>query len=148
MNKIAKYRVENGFLTIDEIQKEKGKVYFVHLEKENKLYVSVDELEQFGTFHDAVNFVKTSGLNPEPMFHINYNNGMKNDLYALSFDQLEWVEDFAEEFMSYTGHDVVIYDHMGKEVSRSEWYGVKPEEDDEVLMQFDDYGYYTNWKRS
>jgi hypothetical protein len=48
--------------------------------------------------------------------------------------------------MAYTQESVRIMED-GRQIAVSYWVGIKPteEEEDNVLQQFGDYGYYTNW---
>lgn len=82
-------------------------------------------------------------------YTIDYNNGFYVEIEA---DNLDEVIEEAEDRMGYTQEDVKILDENGEEVARSYWVGAAPDSEDEdfdeddVLMQFGDFGYYTRWR--
>nr|MCG4642082.1 hypothetical protein [Bifidobacterium bifidum] len=47
--------------------------------------------------------------------------------------------------MEYTGEHVNILYEDGYVCTTARWFGVEPEEDDEGLVQFGDYGFYQIW---
>lgn len=52
----------------------------------------------------------------------------------------------AYEMIAYSKENIYLLDEDGEVIAYSKWYGVKPSENDEVLYQFGDFGFYTNWK--
>lgn len=75
------------------------------------------------------------------MYVINYNTGVVEKVEGT----LEEVKQRAYEGMAYTGHSVNIEDEEGTVVSQSVWWGVLPEEHDEVLVQIAN-GFYQEWE--
>lgn len=59
-------------------------------------------------------------------------------------DTLDEAMEIAVEGTTYTQLDVTIYKD-GAEVARLPWWGVRPEEEDEVTVRFGDFGFYGEW---
>ena len=57
---------------------------------------------------------------------------------------LDKAKEVAVAGIAYTQENVIIKDGDGEEVTRSTWYGVKPEEDDAVLEIISE-GFYQTW---
>lgn len=76
-------------------------------------------------------------------FVINYHTGVKNEVTA---NDLEDVKQIALEGISYTQENVSIEDSEGNVLTVARWYGVVPEEDDQVLVQIGDFGFYQLWE--
>lgn len=71
---------------------------------------------------------------------IDYGTGITEEA-----ETLEEAKRIAEKGMAYTQESVRIMED-GRQIAVSYWVGIKPtEEDDNVLQQFGDYGYYTDW---
>jgi hypothetical protein len=72
---------------------------------------------------------------------IDYGTGITEEA-----NDLEEAKKIAEKGMTYTQESVRIMED-GRQIAVSYWVGIKPteEEEDNVLQQFGDYGYYTNW---
>lgn len=78
-------------------------------------------------------------------YRIDYNTGAGN---VEGIATLEEAKELAVDGMAYTQENVDIMDEeTGEVVTRSQWIGVKKEEDNEALATFGDYGYYSDWYR-
>ena len=77
-------------------------------------------------------------------YFIDYHTGVTEEVEGALEDAFA----AAEDAMAYTQESVTIENENGNEKYISRWYGVVPEEDDEVLMQFGDYGFYTVWEET
>lgn len=75
------------------------------------------------------------------MYTIDYGTGVVESVEGT----LEAAKEAAVEGMAYTQQNVKILDEDGAELLVSYWYGVQPEEDDEVLAQFGSFGFYAEW---
>lgn len=77
-------------------------------------------------------------------YYINYHTGAGN----FSFEgSLEEAKEEARKGIAYTQAEVTIEDEeTGEIISESRWYGVEPSEDDEILEQYDKFGFYENWR--
>lgn len=75
------------------------------------------------------------------MYKIDYGTGVVQTVEG----DLEAAKKAAVEGMSYTQENVKIFDEDDNLVAISRWYGVQPEEDDEVLADFGEYGFYGEW---
>ena len=75
-------------------------------------------------------------------FIIDYSNGITEKIEA---DSLNEVKKMAVAGMSYTCQPVIIRDNNGHEITRSEWFGVDGNDNDHVLIQFGNSGYYQVW---
>lgn len=82
-------------------------------------------------------------------YYIMYGTGAGDEVFNGS---LEDAMKIAEEGTSYTQNSVAICvkdenEESGyKTVAILPWYGVEPSEDDEVVVQFGDLGYYGAWE--
>lgn len=72
---------------------------------------------------------------------INYQNGFTQNVEV---QNLEEVKAEVLDGISYTGCSITI-ELDGEIVSRLNWYGIEPAEEDEVLVRFGDFGFYSNW---
>lgn len=71
-----------------------------------------------------------------------YGNGFVEKRFA---DSVEELVSWLQGTLSYTGCSVKIM--LDDEVLMiSDWYGVVPEEQDDVLAQFGSYGFYTPFR--
>lgn len=91
----------------------------------------------------------SSGLQPryqllKTAFTIDYNNGVTHEIEAPEIMDLDDAKEFAKKEMSYTQESVYIL-RDGVKVAYSRWYGVSPEDGDDVLKVVAD-GYYANWE--
>nr|DAW81127.1 MAG TPA: hypothetical protein [Caudoviricetes sp.] len=75
-------------------------------------------------------------------YFIDYHTGVTEEIEGTLEDAFA----AAEEGMAYTQENVTIESENSTEKYISHWYGVVPEEDDMVLMQFGDYGFYCAWE--
>lgn len=73
---------------------------------------------------------------------INYHTGVTN---VVEVDSLQEAKEIAQDGMTYTQENVTIETEDGEVITKSRWYGAAPDEDDQVLMQFGDYGFYQIW---
>lgn len=77
-------------------------------------------------------------------FIINYNTGAGNrEVEGAS--NLEEVKALAIQGISYTQENISIEDESGNVLSVARWYGVEPEEDDDVL-EIVGNGFYAEWQ--
>lgn len=76
-------------------------------------------------------------------FVINYHTGVKNEVTA---NDLEDVKQIALEGIAYTQENVSIEDTEGNVLTVARWYSVEPEEDDQILTQIGNYGFYQLWE--
>lgn len=82
-------------------------------------------------------------------YHIMYGTGTGDEVFNGS---LEDAMKIAEEGTSYTQNSVAICvkdenEESGyKTIAILPWWGVAPSENDEVVIQFGDYGYYGKWE--
>ena len=74
-------------------------------------------------------------------FIINYGTMVED----VEVEDLQEAKEIAINGMGYTGQAVVIEDEEGSEVTRSEWFGVDGSDEDNVLVQFGNTGYYQIW---
>lgn len=74
-------------------------------------------------------------------FIINYQTGVTEEIEG----DLQAAKEAAVAGFSYTEENVSIQTEEGETVATSRWYGVEPEEDDSVLVQYADYGFYQTW---
>jgi len=58
---------------------------------------------------------------------------------------LQEAKEAAVEGMGLTEQAVVIEDVDGREVTRSEWFGIDGNDEENVLVQFGSSGYYQVW---
>lgn len=91
----------------------------------------------------------STGLKPryqllKTAFTIDYNNGVIHELEAPEIMDLDDAKDFAKKEMSYTQESVYII-RDGVKVTYSRWYGVSPDDTDDVLKIVDS-GYYADWE--
>lgn len=71
---------------------------------------------------------------------INYQTGVTEEING----SLEKAKQSAVDGMEYTGESVLIQLN-GETVTAARWYGTEPTEDDSVLIQYGDYGFYQTW---
>lgn len=76
-------------------------------------------------------------------YFINYGTGAGDESVEGALDDARKV---AENNLCYTQKDVRIEDENGNIVARLPWWGVVPEEDDEVVCRFGDSGFYGAWQ--
>ena len=108
-------------------------------EEKDSLWESVEGgLYVFDTWTDKEIYDNQKG---DEYYTVDFGTGVKRE----EIETLDEAEKIAEEGMSYTQESVKIW-YDNKPVAVSYWIGKKPtEEDDNVLLQIGDYGYYTNW---
>lgn len=75
-------------------------------------------------------------------YYINYNTGAGND----TANTLKEAIETAVENAAYTQQPIIIENEDGIEVARLPWYGVKATDEDEVTVDFGDYGFYGTWE--
>lgn len=73
-------------------------------------------------------------------YTINYQTGITEEVQGT----LEKAKQAAIDGMEYTQENVLIQ-LEGETVTTSRWYGTEPEDDDSVLVQYADYGFYQTW---
>lgn len=74
-------------------------------------------------------------------FTINYGTGV---VEVVEVETLEEAQTIAVDSMSYTQESVKI-EQNGEVVATSTWYGVAADEENEVLADFGEYGFYAEW---
>lgn len=78
------------------------------------------------------------------MYKVNFNTGVGN----VTAETLEEAKQSALDGMGYTQQAIVIEDEHGNEITRSQWYGVEPSEEDyengNVLEEIGG-GFYQRW---
>ena len=79
-------------------------------------------------------------------FTVNYGQGNIEEREATSAWEL--AEEITNEGLPYNQSSVKILDTDDNEVLVADWYGVEPEEDDEVMQQYGTFGFYTPWRES
>lgn len=79
-------------------------------------------------------------------FRVNYGQGNFEEREAISVWQLS--EEITNEGLPYNQSSVKILDQEGNELLIADWYGVEPEEDDEILQQYGTFGFFTPWRES
>lgn len=78
-------------------------------------------------------------------YFVNYNTGAGNFEFEGTLDE---AKEAAEKRTAYTQEPVTICVDDGdnwKVVSVLPWYGVRPNEDDEVTERYGDFGFYGTW---
>ena len=75
-------------------------------------------------------------------YNVRYNTGAGDELGIETLDEAKRI---ADEGAAYTQCDIVIEDEDGEEITRRIWYGVKPDEDEENIINFGDFGFYADW---
>ncbi|PGK15231.1 hypothetical protein CN895_07740 [Bacillus cereus] len=75
-------------------------------------------------------------------FIINYHTGVKEEINVHNLDEAKKI---AKEGISYTQKNVSIETIDGEIITSTSWFGVTPEDDDEILEQIGDYGFYQMW---
>ncbi|MCY1103766.1 hypothetical protein [Shouchella clausii] len=75
-------------------------------------------------------------------FNINYHTGVEKEVEVAD---LQEAKEIAKEGIAYTQANVTIETLDGEVLATSRWYGVEPEENDEVLEQIGSYGFYQTW---
>lgn len=75
-------------------------------------------------------------------YFINYNTGAGNQ--TIEVNSLREAKEIAQAGIAYTQQDVTILDKDGIEICRARWYGIKPEEDADILEEIGG-GYYVPW---
>ena len=75
-------------------------------------------------------------------FAINYNTGAGDQ--TVEVDSLHKAKEIAQAGIAYTQQDVTITDKHGIELSRARWYGIKPEESEDILEEIGG-GFYASW---
>ena len=73
-------------------------------------------------------------------YYVDFGTGAGNK----GFDSLKEAMEYAEENCSYTQESIKILED-GEQRAVLPWYGVKAEEDDEVIVNFGDFGFYGSW---
>lgn len=71
---------------------------------------------------------------------IDYNTGVLEGHNGT----LETAKESAIKGMSYTSENVAITNDKGEVITTSRWYGVKPDEEDDVLVHTSE-GFYQTW---
>ena len=74
-------------------------------------------------------------------FVINYQTGVKHNVNAADLNE---VKEVALEGIAYTQENVTIETPEGEVLTAARWYGVEPEEDDQVLTEIGG-GFYQVW---
>lgn len=75
------------------------------------------------------------------VYHIDYHTGAGNFIYAESL--YEAMKE-ADEHINYTQCKVSILNDEYEEVAFREWYGVEAEDEDGIIS-YGSFGYYTDW---
>jgi len=76
------------------------------------------------------------------MYLINYRTGAGNE----QADTLEDAMAAAEKNAAYTQADIHIEDKDGNVVARLPWVGCAAGEDDDVTVDFGEFGFYGEWE--
>ncbi|MEG1718623.1 MAG: hypothetical protein RR333_08325 [Bacteroidales bacterium] len=77
----------------------------------------------------------------EGYYYVDYNTGAGNE----KVDTLEEAKKIAEEDCAYTQKSVnIIYN--GEIIATLPWVPTQPSEDDIVIANFGDFGYYGDWE--
>ena len=76
-------------------------------------------------------------------FIISHQNGFEEVVEAST--EKEHL-DYATETLNYTQTNVVIGTPEGEKLYITEWIGLPAQEDDNPLVTFGDYGFYTQWR--
>jgi len=72
---------------------------------------------------------------------IDYRTGITNKLEGVTLDEAKAI---AVDGMSYTQASMDIKNEAGETITTATWYGVAPDEDDDVLLEIGS-GFYTIW---
>ena len=72
---------------------------------------------------------------------INYHTGVKENVEVAS---LEEAKQLAYDGISYTQENVSIQTPDGETITAAKWYGVRPEDDDQILCTIAE-GFYQLW---
>lgn len=75
-------------------------------------------------------------------FIINYHTGVKNEVEAADLEEAKAI---AQEGIAYTQENVSIEDEEGTTLAVARWYGISPEEHDDVLEVVGN-GFYADWQ--
>lgn len=79
-------------------------------------------------------------------FTVNYGEGNIEEREAINAWTL--AEEINQEGLPYNQSSVKILDQEGNELLIADWYGLEPEEDDEVLQKYGTFGFFTTWRES
>lgn len=74
-------------------------------------------------------------------FTINYHTGV---IEEVEVEDLQEAKRIAEEGMAYTQENVTI-EQDGEVITTSYWFPVPASDDDDVLKDFGDFGFYQVW---
>lgn len=75
-------------------------------------------------------------------FLVNFGTGAGNE-WA---ETLEEAKQIAEENATYTQASIIIEDKNYNEIAKLPWWSVQPGEDDEVTVDFGNFGFYGEWE--
>lgn len=120
---------------LDSMQLTKKARYIVESTDYNLLYDIFGKMENPDQVEHYIN-----EYYQEEIYYINYCNGIVKETCGF----LEDVQQIADNNASYTQHNIIIENELGEPVAIRKWYGVKPEEEDDII-QFGDCGYYDHW---
>jgi hypothetical protein len=76
-------------------------------------------------------------------YKVNFQTGARN---KSGFRKIETAKCYAEEYCCYTQQNIIIENEYGKEVAYLPWYGTVPDQDDIVIAQFGNFGFYGEWQ--
>lgn len=76
-------------------------------------------------------------------YYVNFNTGAGNK----EAESLEEAMDLAVKGAAYTQQPISIL-YYGQEVACLPWYGIAPDDDEVVTIQFGSFGYYGAWEIS
>lgn len=72
---------------------------------------------------------------------INYHTGIKDSVTVANLDEAKQI---AADGIAYTQEKITIENESGEVLTESRWYGVAPDEDDDVLERIGE-GFYQAW---
>lgn len=75
-------------------------------------------------------------------YTINYGLGIKDDGY----ETIQDAKDAAVTNASYSQRSINIETDQGEGVATLPWYGVEPSGEDEVTVEFGNFGFYGAWQ--
>ncbi|MED1107665.1 hypothetical protein [Bacillus paramycoides] len=73
---------------------------------------------------------------------VNYHTGVREEVEV---NDLNKAKEIAKEGIAYTQEKITIEKLDGAVITTSYWYGVTPQDDDEILEQIGNYGFYQMW---
>lgn len=79
-------------------------------------------------------------------FTVNYGQGNIEEREANNVWEL--AEEINQEGLPYNQSSIKILDQDDKEILIADWWGVEPDEDDDILQQIGTFGFFSPWREA